>query len=88
MFSAQYRGNILIPERGSWNRLVPIGYRLTRVIENNGVIDGYEVFTEGGLHGMSSWGSPVDVLVMPDGALPVSDDKTNATYRISYSPPE
>jgi len=27
----------------------------------------------------------VDVLVMPDGALLVSDDKNNAIYRISYS---
>ena len=31
-----------------------------------------------------AWARPVDVLVMPDGALLVSDDEANATYRISY----
>ena len=31
-----------------------------------------------------AWGRPVDVLVMPDGALLVSDDTGNAIYRISY----
>ncbi|WP_292379418.1 hypothetical protein [Methanosarcina sp. UBA289] len=34
---------------------------------------------------LAAWGRPVDVLVMPDGALLVSDDKNNAIYRISYS---
>jgi glucose/arabinose dehydrogenase len=31
------------------------------------------------------WGRPVDVQVMPDGALLVSDDFANVIYRISYS---
>jgi glucose/arabinose dehydrogenase len=30
-------------------------------------------------------GRPVDVLPMPDGALLVSDDKTGALYRMSYT---
>jgi len=30
------------------------------------------------------WGRPVDVEVMPDGALLVSDDLAGAVYRISY----
>ena len=30
------------------------------------------------------WGRPVDVLVMPDGALLVSDDHNGAIYRITY----
>jgi glucose/arabinose dehydrogenase len=30
----------------------------------------------------------VDVQVMPDGALLVSDDKAGAIYRISYRRPE
>ena len=33
---------------------------------------------------LQAWGRPVDVLVMPDGALLVSDDTANAIYRISY----
>ena len=31
-----------------------------------------------------AWGRPVDVLVMRDGALLVSDDTAGAVYRISY----
>jgi glucose/arabinose dehydrogenase len=33
----------------------------------------------------SRWGRPVDVLVMPDGSLLVSDDLAGAVYRITYS---
>ena len=32
----------------------------------------------------SDWGRPVDVLVMPDGALLVSDDDNGVIYRITY----
>jgi glucose/arabinose dehydrogenase len=66
------------------NRDKKIGYRLARiVIENNKVVK-QEIFAEGWLQGESNWGRPVDVLVMPDGALLVSDDYANAIYRISY----
>jgi glucose/arabinose dehydrogenase len=36
---------------------------------------------------LQAWGRPVDVLVMPDGALLVSDDTADAIYRISYQAP-
>ncbi len=52
---------------------------------DNGAVTGQEVFAEGWLQGQEDWGRPVDVLVMPDGALLVSDDKANAIYRISYT---
>jgi glucose/arabinose dehydrogenase len=44
----------------------------------------YEVFAKGWLQGERAWGRPVDVLVMPDGALLVSDDKAGVIYRIIY----
>jgi glucose/arabinose dehydrogenase len=34
--------------------------------------------------GCDAWGRPVDVQVMPDGALLVSDDHANCIYRIAY----
>lgn len=84
MFPEKYRGRIFIAEHGSWNRSVPIGYRVTTVtLEGNKAV-GYEVFAEGWLDGMTAWGRPVDVQVMPDGALLVSDDRAGAIYRISY----
>ncbi len=35
----------------------------------------YEVFASGWLQSEEAWGRPVDVQVMPDGALLVSDDE-------------
>jgi glucose/arabinose dehydrogenase len=84
MFPKEYRNQIFIAEHGSWNRSTPIGYRVTLVrLEKNRAVK-YEVFAEGWLQGRQAWGRPVDVLVMPDGALLVSDDEANAIYRISY----
>lgn len=84
MFPARYRNQIFIAEHGSWNRSTPIGYRITLVtIQNNRAVE-YEVFADGWLQGARAWGRPVDVLVMPDGALLISDDRANAIYRISY----
>lgn len=84
MFPETYRNRIFIAEHGSWNRSVPIGYRITVVRLENGKAQRYEVFAEGWLSGGTAWGRPVDVLVMPDGALLVSDDKAGAIYRITY----
>ncbi len=83
-FPAEYRNQIFIAEHGSWNRTRPIGYRITLVrLDKNRAVS-YETFAEGWLDGMTAWGRPVDVLVMPDGALLVSDDRAGAIYRISY----
>ena len=84
MFPEEYRNQIFIAEHGSWNRKIPIGYRVTLVRLENGTPVSYEPFADGWLQGLAAWGRPVDVLVMPDGALLVSDDKNNAIYRISY----
>ena len=84
MFPAAYRNQIFIAEHGSWNRSDPIGYRISLVrLKDNAPIS-YEVFAQGWLQGRSAWGRPADVLVMPDGALLVSDDRANVVYRISY----
>ena len=84
LFPPEYRNQIFIAEHGSWNRSVPIGYRITLVkLEGNRAVH-YEVFAEGWLKKGRAWGRPVDVLVMPDGALLVSDDRAGVIYRISY----
>ena len=87
MFPPKYRGSIFIAEHGSWNRLVPIGYRITLVTIENNRATNYTTFATGWLKSGRSWGRPVDVLVMPDGSLLVSDDKADAVYRISYKSP-
>ncbi|HEX2966520.1 MAG TPA: sorbosone dehydrogenase family protein [Syntrophorhabdaceae bacterium] len=87
MFPSGYRNNILIAEHGSWNRSIPIGYRLSFVALENGRAARYEPFAQGWLQNSEAWGRPVDVLVMPDGAVLVSDDKADVVYRISYAKP-
>ncbi len=87
MYPAKYRNQIFIAEHGSWNRSTPLGYRVMLVRLDGTAATSYEVFAEGWLQGREAWGRPVDVLVMPDGALLVSDDKAGAVYRISYKEP-
>jgi glucose/arabinose dehydrogenase len=87
MFPEAYRGQIFIAEHGSWNRSAPIGYRISLVRRAGDRALSYETFAEGWRVGGSAWGRPVDVQVMPDGALLVSDDLGGAIYRISYSSP-
>ncbi len=84
MFPDEFRDQMFVAEHGSWNRSAPIGYRLMLVrLENQRALS-YEVFAEGWLQGSRAWGRPVDLLVMPDGAMLVSDDEANVIYRISY----
>jgi glucose/arabinose dehydrogenase len=85
MFPEKYRGGIFIAEHGSWNRSTPIGYRVSFVKIENGRATSYESFASGWLKGNTASGRPADVLVMPDGALLVSDDKAGRIYRISYA---
>ena len=86
MFPEEYHKQIFIAEHGSWNRSEKIGYRvmLVRLNEQNEAVS-YEVFAKGWLQGESSWGRPVDVEVMKDGSLLVSDDGAGAVYRIVYT---
>lgn len=84
-FPAEYRGDLFVVYRGSWNRSVPTGYKVVRVRFRDGrPAGGIEDFVTGWLSGGAVLGRPVDVLVAPDGALLVSDQGAGAIYRISH----
>ena len=85
MFPEEYRNQIFIAEHGSWNRSKKIGYRVMLVKLNGNEAVSYEPFAEGWLQGDAVSGRPVDVLVMPDGSMLVSDDYGGVIYRIIYS---
>jgi len=85
MFPEEYRGQLFVAEHGSWNRSEPVGYRITLVRFENGQAVGRETFADGWLQDGESWGRPVDVLVLADDSLLVSDDKAGRIYRIVYS---
>jgi len=86
MFPENYRNQIFIAEHGSWNRSRKSGYRLTVVRLQGSRVLGYEPFAQGWLTGESAWGRPVDLEVMADGSLLVSDDQNGVIYRITYEP--
>ena len=83
-FPAQYHHKIFIAEHGSWNRSIPIGYRITLISLEKKKPTKYDVFADGWLQGDKAWGRPVDILVMSDGSLLVSDDRAGVIYRIAY----
>ena len=84
-FPKGYYEQVFIAEHGSWNRFPPSGYRITMVRFSSGKPVSYHVFAEGWLKGVSAWGRPVDIEIIPDGSMLVSDDKADAVYRIWYS---
>jgi len=86
MFPAEFTNRLFIAQHGSWNRSEKIGYQV-RVLEvqADGKVLSNEVFASGWLQDEEAWGRPNDVLLMPDGALLVSDDRANVIYRISYT---
>ena len=96
MFPSDYRNQIFIAEHGSWNRSTPQGYRVAVVkLDGKGKVVSDTPFVEGWLRGIrrhagtmtvgDAWGRPADVLVMPDGALLISDDSAGAIYRVTYT---
>lgn len=84
MFPKEYQNQVFIAEHGSWNRISPIGYRITLVRLDGNKSLGYEVFANGWLQKGGKIGRPVDILQLPDGSLLVSDDYSDRIYRISY----
>lgn len=89
MFPSDYKNQAFIAEHGSWNRDKRIGYRVSLVkVENNTKATSYETFASGWLDDETQkvWGRPVDVLVLNDGSMLVSDDQADVVYRISYKP--
>ena len=86
MFPDKYKNRLIIALHGSWNRTEKSGYKLlTLDVRPDGTVIDSSIFASGWLQGEEAWGRPNDVMLMPDGALLVSDDKAGVIYRISYS---
>jgi glucose/arabinose dehydrogenase len=85
-FPEAYRGDLFVALHGSWNRSVPVGYKVVRIPIENGQAGGVQDFAVGWLReNGSNWGRPVDVVTGADGSLFVSDDAGGVIYRIFYS---
>ncbi len=85
MFPQKYRNGIFIARHGSWNKSTKIGGDIIHVTLNrDGTVKSWEPFLTGFLKDNGYIGRPVDLQVMKDGSLLVSDDYAGAIYRISY----
>jgi glucose/arabinose dehydrogenase len=83
-FPEEYRERAFIAEHGSWNRAEKSGYRITTVKVVGSKASSYEPFATGFNRGNEVFGRPVDLLLLADGSMLVSDDTAGAIYRISY----
>lgn len=92
MFPAEYKHNIFVARHGSWNKTTKQGYDVMRVVlDNNGKVAKYEPFLTGFMTNDQAdppmWGRPVDVQIINDGSMLVSDDHNGIIYRVSYNKP-
>lgn len=87
-FPAKYQGGLFSAQHGSWNRTTPIGARIMFTsLKSDGTADKTEVFADGWLDDETGLyrGRPVDVAMMKDGSMLISDDFAGALYRVTYS---
>jgi len=85
MFPAEYRNAIFIARHGSWNRTKKVGGDVVVAkLNKDGSVKSWEPFLTGFLQNNAYSGRPVDVQVMKDGSLLVSDDYAGAVYRVTY----
>ncbi|MEM7466904.1 MAG: PQQ-dependent sugar dehydrogenase [Pseudomonadota bacterium] len=84
-FPPGYKNKLFFAQHGSWNRTKKVGYNLMlATIDESGAVAGYERFASGWLRGQAHWGRPVDIEMLADGSLLLSDDYAGAIYRIAY----
>jgi glucose/arabinose dehydrogenase len=85
MFPAEYRNAIFIARHGAWNKTKKTGGDVVVAkLSPNGTVKSVEPFLTGFIQNNAYIGRPVDVLVMKDGSLLVSDDYAGAVYRVTY----
>lgn len=87
MFPASYKNAIFVARHGSWNRSKKLGGDIVVVkLKPDGSVASVEPFLTGFLENNKYVGRPVDVQMMKDGSLLVSDDWNGAIYRVTYAP--
>ncbi len=85
MFPRRYRDAIFVARHGSWNRTKKLGGDVVVLhLNKEGTVQAMEPFLTGFLDNNNFLGRPVDLAVMRDGSLLVSDDWNGAVYRITY----
>ena len=82
-----YNDAFLIARHGSWNRSEKSGYDVQLVkTSESGEFISMQPFITGWLSKDKKevWGRPVDVQLLADGSILISDDYANCIYRVAY----
>ena len=84
----EFADGVFVGEHGSWNRSVPVGYKVSFVPFRDGRPAGQPVDFISGFLGADgkTRGRPVGVTVDPRGALIVADDLSNTVWRVTREP--
>ena len=86
-FPSRYHNGAFIAEHGSWNSSTLKGYRVVFIPFSDGKPSGEpEDFLTGFIANMDkneAHGRPVDIAMLADGSMLVSDDVTNTIWRIT-----
>ena len=89
VFPKKYKNGAFVVQHGSWNRDVLSGYRVVFIPFENGKPAGKpEDFLTGFIVDSDEdevRGRPVGAVVMPDGAMLITDDTTHRIWRIAYT---
>lgn len=85
-FPAPYRNAMYVALHGSSgnNRAEKIGYKVVRVVMDDGRITGIEDFVTGWLKDGQVLGRPAGLITGADGAFYISDDSKGFIYRVTY----
>lgn len=83
-FPPVYRDAIFIARHGPWNRTLKGADVAVAFLNDRREVIDVEPFLTGFVQDNEYVGRPVDVHVMKDGSLLVSDDHNGAIYRVSY----
>ena len=82
----RFARGVFIGEHGSWNRGVPVGYKVVFVPFQDDMPAGDPIdFVTGFQADGKTFGRPVGVTVDPRGALLVADDLSNTVWRVTRS---
>lgn len=86
-FPEMYHNQIFIARHGSWNRSKKSGYDIVLATLNaDGTVLDTKPFITGWLDEGTDdvWGRPVDMEILPDGSMLISDDYADVVYRVYY----
>ncbi len=86
-FPSYYKNQIFIARHGSWNRSKKSGYDIVlATLNDDGSVKDIKPFITGWLDTNTDdvWGRPVDLEILPDGSMLISDDYADVIYRVYF----